>query len=66
MLMNDDKVALESMVDRSSVSDVLACVYEICHTKGMRILETRRDPLCARPWFREAARISLAALHCQL
>ena len=66
MLMNDDKVALESMVDRSSVSDVLACVYEICHEKGMHILETWRDPLCARPWFREAERIGRAVFNCQL
>ena len=46
----NDPEALEAMVDRNNLGDVLQGLAEICYGKGAHIRETWQDPTLAGLW----------------
>lgn len=52
------KYQLESMIDKSSLNDVLAMLAEICHEKADHLRCNWQDEAAAKEWERLANRIS--------
>lgn len=56
-LGKEDMLALEEMVDRQSVADVLQALSEICYAKGEHLREAWQDHGAAKTWDRDGKKI---------
>lgn len=54
LLTDDDAIALEAMVDRNSIRDVVNALAEICSAKAEHLRANWQDTAGARAWERWA------------
>lgn len=60
-LLNAEMIALEKMVDASSLTGVLRGLAEIAQAKAQHIREAWQDEALAKSWERSADKITTAA-----
>jgi hypothetical protein len=61
MLKPGESVALEDMIDKHSVQQVLFAIADICEAKAGHIAENWQDDASAKAWTAEARKISRLA-----
>ena len=61
MLTPEQTLILESLIDSSSLADVLETLAEICDGKSQHIAENWQDKPLAAQWNRAASRIGTCA-----
>jgi hypothetical protein len=61
MLTPEQKLILESLIDASSLADVLETVGDICGEKSQHIAENWQDTPLAALWNRAASRVGTCA-----
>lgn len=57
--IKDLETELESMVDRTSVQDILAALVAVCFAKGAQ-MRSRQDDSSARSWDRAGRTVHMA------
>jgi len=56
-----DQDSLESMIDRSNVSEVIESMAEVCYEKGSRLRENWQDDISGALWDKLGDRLNRVA-----